>query len=80
MRRSPPFNFGLVVAYLLPGVVVQWGLSYHSQTVHSWLEAAADKALAIGDQFYATLASVAAGVRQQRRSRAHLDTQSPRSG
>ncbi len=62
MRDVPSFSFGLVIAYLVPGFVVLWGISYYSRSVRAWLDVAADKAPTVGDLLYATLASVAAGV------------------
>ena len=62
MQQSPPFNFGLVVAYLVPGFVILWGLSFHSATVAAWLAVPPQSAPAIGDLFYATLGSVAVGM------------------
>jgi hypothetical protein len=62
VRDVSPFNFGLIVAYIVPGFVVLWGLSYHSETVRQWLTVTADQAPTVGDLLYATLASVAAGV------------------
>ena len=32
-------NFGLIIAYLLPGFVALWGVSYFSPTVASWIAA-----------------------------------------
>ena len=42
-----PFNFGLIVAYVVPGFVILCGFSFHSATVASWLagpsQSAADR-------------------------------------
>ena len=62
MQQSPPFNFGLVVAYLVPGFVILWGLSFHFATLAAWLDVPSQNAPAIGDLFYATLASVGFGM------------------
>lgn len=62
MRDASPFNFGVVVAYLVPGFTVLWAASYYSPTVRVWLDMPADAAIIVGDLLYATLASVAAGV------------------
>ena len=62
MRDLSPFNFGLIVAYLVPGFVILWGLSFHSVTLAGWLAAPPQSAPAIGDLFYATLASVGFGM------------------
>jgi len=62
VRDLSPLNFGLVVAYLVPGFVVLWGLSYHSETVRSWLAAAPATAPTAGGLLYGTLASIACGM------------------
>lgn len=59
-------NFGLLIAYVLPGFVSLWGVSYFSPTVNRWLvspsPAAAASAVTVGGFLYVTLASVAAGL------------------
>lgn len=55
-------NFGPLIAYLLPGFVSLWGVSYFSETVHTWLAAAPQAAPTVGGFLYATLASTAAGL------------------
>jgi hypothetical protein len=62
MRDLSPFNFGLIIAYLVPGFVALWGTSYHSPTVRGWLAAVPQTAPSVGGLLYATLAAVAAGV------------------
>lgn len=62
MRDITRDNFGLLIAYLLPGFVVLWGVSYHEVTVRSWLRATAPDAPSIGGFLYATLASTALGL------------------
>ena len=62
VRDVSPFNFGVIVAYLVPGFVVLWGIGYYSPIVRSWLQVSTDAAPTVGDLLYATLASVAAGV------------------
>jgi hypothetical protein len=62
VRELSPFNFGLLVAYLVPGFVILWGLGYHSVTVRAWLAVMPQNAPTVGDLFYATIASVACGM------------------
>ncbi len=62
MRDVSPFNFGLIVAYLVPGFVILWGLGFHFATVAAWLAVPPATAPAVGDLFYATIASVACGM------------------
>ena len=62
MRDVSPFNFGLIVAYVVPGFVILWGLSFHSVTIATWLAGPSQAAPTVGGLFYATIASVACGM------------------
>lgn len=55
-------NFGLVIAYLLPGFVTLWGVSCFSPTVDAWITASQENAPTVAGFMYVTLASLAAGV------------------
>lgn len=55
-------NFGLVIAYLLPGFVALWGISYSSPTVGSWITASQQGSPTVAGFMYVTLASLATGV------------------
>ena len=55
-------NFGLIIAYLLPGFVTLWGVSYFSPTVAAWIVASHQDAPTVAGFMYVTLASLAAGV------------------
>lgn len=58
-------NFGLLIAYVLPGFVSLWGVSHFSPMVSGWLassSSAAGSAATVGGFLYVTLASVAAGL------------------
>ena len=55
-------NFGLIIAYLLPGFVSLWGVSYFSPTVESWINASQQGPPSVAGFMYVTLASLAAGV------------------
>jgi hypothetical protein len=55
-------NFGLVIAYLLPGFVAVWGVSYFSPTVESWIAASQEGAPSVAGFMYVTLASLGAGL------------------
>jgi hypothetical protein len=80
VRDVSPFNFGLVVAYLVPGFVVLWGLSFHSATVTAWLAGPSESAPTIGGLFYASLASVACGMFANLLRWAIIDTIHHRTG
>jgi hypothetical protein len=62
MKDVSASNFGVLIAFVLPGFIVLWGASYFSETVRVWLSASSDSAPTIGGFMYVTLASVAAGV------------------
>ena len=55
-------NFGLVIAYLLPGFVALWGVGCFSPTVASWISASPQGAPTVAGVCYVTLASLAAGL------------------
>ncbi len=57
-------NFGLLIAYIIPGFVVLIGLSPLSPTVQTWLSASAEVGEwpTIGGFLYVTLASVGLGM------------------
>ncbi len=55
-------NFGLLIAYLIPGFATLWGVSYFSPVVRSWLGSTADSSPSVGGFLYVTLASVSAGL------------------
>lgn len=62
MKEVSSSNFGLLIAYLVPGFMVLWGMSYFSETIRHWLFASDTTTPTIGGFMYVTLASVAAGV------------------
>lgn len=56
-------NFGLIIAYLLPGFVSLWGVSYFSPTVEGWINVPQQPGTpSVAGFMYVTLASLAAGV------------------
>jgi len=55
-------NFGLLVAYLLPGFVSLLGLAAYSETVRTWLTAGAATGPTVGGFLYLTLASITTGL------------------
>jgi len=61
MREVTGQNFGLLIAYILPGFIVLWGLSHVSTTIAGWLGSTADDPT-VGGFLYVTLASVGAGL------------------
>jgi hypothetical protein len=56
-------NFGVIIAFLLPGFLLLWGLSYSRTDLASWLLNMSNKdAPLIGSFLYATIASLALGL------------------
>ena len=55
-------NFGLVIAYVLPGFVALWGVGHFLPTVESWITSSQQGAPTIGGFLYVTLASLVAGL------------------
>jgi len=55
-------NFGLVIAYVLPGFVALWGVSFFSPTVESWITVSQQGAPTVAGFMYVTLASIGTGL------------------
>lgn len=55
-------NFGLLIAYLLPGFTLIWGLRHLSPALKLWLSNPPDSGPTVGGFLFATLASIGAGL------------------
>src|SRR5438132_12180024 len=56
-------NFGLLIAFLLPGFILLWGLSFSYPGVASWLTTnSGEHSSEVGGFLYSTLASLALGL------------------
>jgi hypothetical protein len=62
MRHATSTNFGLLIAYLLPGFTSLVGIAQLSGTARAWLGSSQNDAPTVGGFLYVTLASVAAGL------------------
>lgn len=62
MKHDFPHNFGLVIAYLVPGAVALWGLGYLWPVVRSWFGASVESDPTVGGFLYVTLGSIGAGL------------------
>lgn len=62
MDRLSTSNFGILIAYVLPGATALWGLSYFSPTLQSWMGSVQMDAPTVAGFLYVTLAAVAAGL------------------
>jgi hypothetical protein len=57
-------EFGILIAYVLPGFLTLWGVSPFSPTVAQWLSASPSGASTVGGLLYGTVASVGVGLRR----------------
>lgn len=62
MKDVTAANFGLLIAYLLPGFLLLWGIGEFSPMIHSWLGASPEQSPTIGGFLYVTLGAVACGL------------------
>ncbi len=62
LREISSNNFGLLIAFVLPGFTALWGASYLSPVLRSWLVGADPSGPTVGGFLYVTLASVACGL------------------
>ena len=61
MRDVTTNNFGLLIAFVLPGFILLWGMAPYSSTISGWLGQATSNAPTVGGFLYVTLASVGVG-------------------
>lgn len=62
MKDESIANFGLLIAYILPGCVALWGLGQASPTIGDWFGAASANSATFGGFLYVTIAAVGAGL------------------
>ncbi len=62
MRDITSNNFGLLIAYVLPGFTILWESRLISPSIESWLAASTENAPTVAGFLYATLGSVAIGL------------------
>lgn len=74
MNELSDKNFGILIAYVLPGFVALWGLSCLSPTVESWISASQQASPTVAGFCYTSLASLAAGLTVSAVRWALLDT------
>src|SRR5581483_12018904 len=55
-------DFGLLIAYVLPGFTAIWGLSFLSPSLRQWLGSSQAEAATLAGFLYATVASIIAGM------------------
>ncbi len=62
MRDITSDSFGLLIAYLIPGFIILWGLSQFSPDVQGWMGTSENDGHTIGGFLYGTVAAVATGL------------------
>ncbi len=63
MKDITDKNFGVLIAFVLPGFILLLGLSYSFPAIKEWLAASSAKdGLSVGGFLYATLASMSLGL------------------
>lgn len=62
MKEVSQKNFGLVIAYVVPGLIGLWAISYFSDTVKAWLTSTDGTAPTVAGFLYVTLGSLACGL------------------
>lgn len=55
-------NFGILIAFVLPGSLMLWGVEPYSLTLQSWLGQPADKALTVAGFLFVTVVSIWLGM------------------
>ncbi len=62
MKDVTSNNFGVLIAYLVPGATALWGLSSFSPALRSWFASTPNDAPTISGFLYLTVASLAVGM------------------
>lgn len=62
MQNLTNRNFGLIVAYLIPGFVCLWGIGFIDPRVADWLAGSRDVGPTIAGVLYVTIASIGLGM------------------
>jgi len=62
MRELSGRNFGVLIAYLLPGFVSLWAVAMFSPAVDSWLSSTPNAQPTVGGFLYTTLGSLSGGL------------------
>lgn len=55
-------NFGLLIAYVIPGFITLWGLSWCSESVSVWLHGPGATGPSFGGALYVVIASIGCGL------------------
>ncbi len=74
MRQLSDRNFGLVIAYLVPGFIALWGLKWVDPEIGRWLDGPAGEGPTVAGFLYVTLACVGLGMTMNALRWALIDT------
>jgi hypothetical protein len=80
MRDLNGNNFGIAIAYLIPGFIMLWGLAQLNPSIADWMQQISTGELTIGGFLYATLASLTLGLIASTIRWAVIDTLHHRTG
>lgn len=61
MKQVNPANFGLLIAFVLPGFIALWGVEPWSPVIATWLRGTSAEGATVGGFLYVTVASVGVG-------------------
>src|SRR5437016_3433134 len=61
-REAAITDFGLLIAYVLPGFTALWGGTYISPSLSAWIGTPPSDPPTVGGFLFVTLASIAAGI------------------
>lgn len=61
VRDVTSANFGLLIAFVLPGFILLWGTEPYSATVQGWMGRSTPEQASVGGFLYVTVASVGMG-------------------
>lgn len=62
MDATSQRTFGLIIAYVLPGIAVLWGISFHSPAVANWLSTTPATTPTVGGFLHVALGSLCIGL------------------
>lgn len=61
MKDLTAANFGLLIAYVIPGFILLWGIEPYSATIQVWFGQHSTENASVGGFLYVTVASVGLG-------------------
>ena len=61
IREVTHANFGLLIAFVIPGSLLLWGLEPYSETIQAWLAQSAAEPATVAGFLYVTVVSVGLG-------------------